>query len=409
LGRNVTESWGVNVIVDITNKDPNKLFRSTHPMDNLFWMETLVSVLEHPKWPDEIFGKIDKKLADRGRYLYEEATWDNPRNPRSEIYCGGTGEPQCNEARISAQKGYCARCHSPVREPVPSDAPNCDPTTDGECEADPPLWQLTLYRLDVLGTDPNDAKNFNARVGTLYPGNGAFRYAFAQSELADNSKPNLGFGIGTGLAFTTQNVMNWWFKRNQRLMDRWVADGVFPNATLGRRIMEGFRENKFRAPLAYPARPMAGYWATAPYLHNHSISNIYELLSPVEERSKSFYIGNTDFDPVKVGYISTWYKRGFKFDSSKAGNSIAGHEFSYKPGDPVKSGVIGPLLDPQDRAAIVEYMKVIDDVPKLSPQEAARRRELLKKMQPYYEGSASGEYQKYEPGYAPLSEAKGRQ
>ena len=244
LGRNVTESWGVNVIVDVINKDPAKLYRSTHPMFDLFWMETLLSVLGHPRWPGGILGAVDDELAKSGKYLYEEAIWDNPRGPKEEIYCGGDGEPECNQERIERQEGYCARCHSPVRE---KSTYTCDPTRDETCTEAPPLWQLTLYRLDVIGTDPNDAKGFNARVGTLSPGTGTLREAFKGSDLADPTKENLGFGIGTGLTFITTNVMDWWFERNQAAMEQWVTDGVFPNVEYGRRIMEGFRSNKFRA------------------------------------------------------------------------------------------------------------------------------------------------------------------
>jgi hypothetical protein len=408
LGRNVTESWGVNVVVDIEADDPAKLFRSTHPLEKLFWIETLLSVLEHPRWPDQIFGPINEQLAERGRYLYEEAIWDNPRNPRDELLCGGdTGVP-CNEERIAKQVGYCARCHSPVREAVNLGAtPPCTPETDPNCKSDPALWQLPLYRLDVIGTDPNDARNFNARVGTLSPGKGTFRTAFAQSPFAVPSKENLDFGIGNGLQFVTTNVMNWWFTRNQPLMEQWVAAGVFPNVPLGRRTMEGFRQNMYRAPLAYPARPMAGYWAAAPHLHNHSVLNMYELLSPVNERSGSFYIGNTEFEPDKLGFESGWFERGFKFDSSQPGNSNAGHEFSHKPGDPPKPGVIGPLLSADDRRAIVEYMKKIDDVPKLSPAETARRRQLLQAMRPFFEGTVDPQYKEDAPTFAPPPEEPG--
>ena len=408
LGRNVTESWGVNVIVDITNQDQSKLFRSTHPMFNLFWIETLISVLEHPHWPDKIFGPIDEKLAERGRYLYEEAVWENPRKPKDELWCGGDGQPACNEDRIANQKGYCARCHSPVRQPVPPGTTSCDPLTDANCKSNPPLWQIPLYKLDVLGTDPNDAKEFNAKVGTMSPGNGTFRVAFGQSPYADKTKSNLGFGIGNGLQFVTTNVMDWWFKRNDGLMAEWVKAGVFPNIPLGRRTMEGFRANSFRAPLAYPARPMAGYWATAPYLHNHSILNMYELLSPVSERASTFYIGNTEFVPEKLGFESGWFERGFKFDSTLPGNSNAGHEFSYRSGEQLKPGVIGPLLSLDDRRAIVEYMKKISDVPPLPPQEVARRRQLLESMKPFFEGKVDPNYVKEDaPAFAPSPEAQG--
>lgn len=45
-------------------------------------------------------------------------------------------------------------------------------------------------------------------------------------------------------------------------------------------------------PLAYKARPLEGMWATPPFLHNGSVPNIYQLLSPVVERSTGFYVGS---------------------------------------------------------------------------------------------------------------------
>jgi hypothetical protein len=403
LGRNVTESWGVNVIVDITNPDPAKLFRSTHPLFKLFWIETLLSVLEHPHWPTDIFPQIDEAKAERGRYLYEEAVWANPRDPRDELYCGGSTGAKCNQERINDQKGYCARCHKPIRETAEASAtPPCDPTKDPNCQSDGTFYQIPLYKLDVLGTDPNDATEFNARVGTMSPGTGTFRDAFAASKYADKSKPNLNFGIGNGLQFVTDNVMDWWFKRNDAEMQAWVKAGVFPSVEAGKRTMDGFRKNDFRAPLAYPARPMAGYWATAPYLHNHSVLNMYELLSPASERASTFYVGNTEFDPYKLGFESGWFEKGFKFDTSTSGNSNLGHEFSAKAGDQPKAGVIGPLLSPEDRMAILEYMKKISDVPPLSPEESARRHQLLKSMEPFFEQQVDPGYKKEEaPDFAP--------
>ena len=58
------------------------------------------------------------------------------------------------------------------------------------------------------------------------------------------------------------------------------------------------------ALFAYKANPAEGMWASPPYLHNGSVPNLYELLSPAKERSKTFYIGR-EFDPVKVGVDTT--------------------------------------------------------------------------------------------------------
>ncbi|MEE8124186.1 MAG: di-heme-cytochrome C peroxidase, partial [Nitrospirales bacterium] len=66
----------------------------------------------------------------------------------------------------------------------------------------------------------------------------------------------------------------------------------------------------------YKGRPLNGIWATAPYLHNGSVPNLYELFLPssckdkhgrqLEEgktcRSKTFTVGNRELDTEKVGF-----------------------------------------------------------------------------------------------------------
>jgi len=169
----------------------------------------------------------------------------------------------------------------------------------------------------------------------------------------------------------------------------------------------GFRKNEFRAPLAYPARPLTGYWATPPYMHNGAIPNLYEVMSPVSERSKSFWTGSQEFDPVKVGYRTDKFEGGFKFDTRRnfpqtteysvrelfsghlrfdrniAGNSNLGHEFrDAAKGTP---GVIGPYLTPHERMAIIEYMKVMPEVKPLDDGSEYRFRiGLLKDMEGEY-------------------------
>lgn len=47
---------------------------------------------------------------------------------------------------------------------------------------------------------------------------------------------------------------------------------------------------------AYKARPLDGVWATPPFLHNGSVPNLFQLLSPAAERSPQFYVGTFEFD-----------------------------------------------------------------------------------------------------------------
>ena len=123
----------------------------------------------------------------------------------------------------------------------------------------------------------------------------------------------------------------------------------------------------------YKPRPLEGVWATPPFLHNGSVPNLYELLSPVEERSPTFFVGRREFDPVKVGYVTKpadGSSGGFWLDTRKVGNLNTGHEFrkGYKPYDPSKpasaqsqGGVIGPALSQQDRMDLIEYLKIHKD------------------------------------------------
>ena len=117
--------------------------------------------------------------------------------------------------------------------------------------------------------------------------------------------------------------------------------------------------------LSYKARPLAGIWATPPFLHNGSVPNIYQLLSPITERDQSFFIGTREFDPVNLGYQTT-ATSGFKFDTLLSGNKNIGHEFRagyvpYKAGNRPQYGVIGPELSPAERMELIEYLKIHQD------------------------------------------------
>jgi hypothetical protein len=104
---------------------------------------------------------------------------------------------------------------------------------------------------------------------------------------------------------------------------------------------------------AYKARPLNGMWATAPYLHNGSVPTLYDLLLPPRKRPKAFYVGSTEFDPEKVGFVTKRSaENSFHFETQDAssdlidGNSNAGHTYGTELSDP-------------DRRALVEYLKTL--------------------------------------------------
>ncbi len=107
---------------------------------------------------------------------------------------------------------------------------------------------------------------------------------------------------------------------------------------------------------AYKARPLDGVWATPPFLHNGSVPNLFQLLSPAAERSPQFYVGTFEFDPKFVGFRTEKFPGGFLLDTRLTGNRNSGHEFR----DGCRqNGVIGRALSPEERWALVEYLKVL--------------------------------------------------
>ena len=82
--------------------------------------------------------------------------------------------------------------------------------------------------------------------------------------------------------------------------------------------------------LVYKAAPLAGVWASAPYLHNASVPTLYDLLLPADQRPKSFTLGNHEYDIKRVGYQTGEYEGGYKFDTTQRGFSNAGHEYGTK-------------------------------------------------------------------------------
>jgi hypothetical protein len=100
----------------------------------------------------------------------------------------------------------------------------------------------------------------------------------------------------------------------------------------------------WRATLGYANRSLRGIWATAPYLHNGSVPTLADLLD-LESRPATFPVGRRAFDTQKVGLlIDTRPGPVATFDTSKPGNSNAGHPFGSK-------------LTSDEKGELVEYLK----------------------------------------------------
>ena len=113
-----------------------------------------------------------------------------------------------------------------------------------------------------------------------------------------------------------------------------------------RLVYQRFRGVSDGPILSYKAGPKEGIWATAPYLHNGSVPNLYELLLPAEERSTAFYVGSREFDPKRVGFETGPASRATLLDTTQRGNSNTGHEY-------------GVSLTDEQRWDLIEYLKTL--------------------------------------------------
>lgn len=281
IGRNVGEVLGTFGHVQLTGPAAD-VGNTTARARELLQFERLLSTLTAPQWPQDILGGIDTGRAARGRLLYSEY-----RN----------GEPSCEY------------CHA-----LP-DASGQYPLTP----ADENLFgvqfiETQMTPLDELGTDPLAAMNFISRVaytGDLAPYLPAPYTGASQLPAAALLSITVGMAVQNSIDRLDPPLSS--AEQAEIIGYRLKAPGLPPYAP--------------RNLMAYKARHLNGIWATAPFLHNGSVPNLYELLLPAAQRSNTFYVGSWQFDPKKVGYVSDRENQTFLFDTTLPGNSNAGHEY----------------------------------------------------------------------------------
>lgn len=244
LERNIGQALGLGAVYDPQTQ------ASTISVENLHTLQVIALKIEPPKWPEDVFGKIDPEKFKRGAKLFQ---------------------------------ARCANCHVTTTGKVPD------------------------LRVSVasIGTDPNRAESFGRPVD-----NRPFDVAIAD------------------------------------LLGR-IKLKLFQDAHLSarqREAMEAGRKPKWRTTGEYACRPLVSAWATAPYLHNNSVPTLYDLLLPAAKRPRTFPVGHREYDPLKLGYVTTQAEGDFLFDTTLPGNHNSGHEY-------------GTALSEADRMDLLEYLK----------------------------------------------------
>lgn len=102
---------------------------------------------------------------------------------------------------------------------------------------------------------------------------------------------------------------------------------------------------KWRTTRRYAPRVLAGVWATAPYLHNNSVPNLWHLFS--SQRPRTFRVDYTRYDTKNVGYALA-SSEGFELETDQTGNSNQGHPWGTK---------LAQDNDNEEKRALIEYLK----------------------------------------------------
>ena len=332
LGRNTGEVLGV-----FADFAPHRLSRrrrlrprssiSRTIPSNFAGLQTLeekIAALRPPPWPREIFG-LDESLAAKGKPLFDancgschavQPSLDLPGLWRTPILAVGTDPKMLKNSQRTAQPGLLLGALMP---PPAIAARIRDPAKAGDLLATAVVGTLLAEALVPPVPPPSKL----VQSGVFRALRGDFAEHFPGENLDTLVDPRL---------------------RATARIDALLKLKPFIDAKLS---------NMFSPPpavgeAAYEARVLEGVWAVAPYLHNGSVPNLWELMKPAKDRKSSFMVGSRIFDPKNVGYAvdESPFKTGaFVADPANAnGNGNGGHEF-------------GAGLTDEERWAIIEYMK----------------------------------------------------
>ena len=293
--RNVGEVVGVfgDLRIEEVTVLGNKKLRYRHHVNisGLERLEEILTTLWSPEWPEELLGELDGSKVKAGEAHYQKK---------------------------------CVQCHSVIRD-------RTDPNRHvGELMVD----------ISETGTDPLAASNpfySKSKTGMLKG------YAMIPLlQILPSHRLIEQFDASALLEFgeeaTTSKV---------------VGNGVLGilREELGLiKVVEGLpayikaaKVNSSDVP-RYKARPLNGLWSSAPFLHNGSVPNLWELLQKPDARVKKFHVGSWKIDAKDVGFDTQPGGNTTEFDTSLPGNSNAGHDY-------------GTDLEDTQKRELIEYIK----------------------------------------------------
>lgn len=317
LARNMGEVVGVfgNLEIDSVSRTVSR-YTSTIQIEALGHLEKWLTDLRSPQWPDNILPKIDSSKALRGKVIYQK---------------------------------NCTSCHMVI---------------DRENESE--KYKAVMTPLNSIGTDSTMAWNVQNHMAKTYIMEGKKKSVLFGDKFGPETRAldiAVNGVIGTILEHPIKSfkagLMAFKEEDRKKLIAKKGLEESMNVEDLKSLLGEysdslKLSEKSIDDTLRYKARPLNGIWATAPYLHNGSVPNLWQLLQKPENRDTSFYVGSREFDPKLVGFEITQAKgttlfRVVKDGKQIPGNSNAGHTY-------------GTDLTDKEKWDLVEYMKTLGSV-----------------------------------------------
>ncbi len=332
-------------------------FESSIDLFNLQRLESHLATLQSPRWPF-------CRSSDTGDYYL-------PTGPDTVSFA----ERQCEGDDVKTNKDMVDKGRLIY-------ARNCQSCHDVIDRSD---WDRLVIGKLVSIEDPESTDIAMAHNSAFYAGKpGNFRDTYQAVDGVGTVVVGDNAPVAQILTATTKGVVatpdpdKWWPRR----IAEWVyslvmtiADNPIKNSVKAGNCKPDTTAQPFNSIQAYRARSLNGIWATAPYLHNGSVPDLYNLLLPVDpmveqcrigkkdtngefimrgwetlgmpqpaQRVTSFRVGSREFEPDKVGFRSDG-DEGFEFRTDIRGNFNVGHEY----------GACG--MTDVDRYNLIEYLK----------------------------------------------------
>jgi hypothetical protein len=275
-------------------------------------LEEQIKKLDAPPWPRDLW-PIDPELAEKGRALFE-----------------ANCSRGCHEKKVTVDHTWVTPVLAVGTDPKMAINAGRTSSTGILVGTVLPLPKIGIFSdsastTDILATTV---------IGTLLA---EIKDAVEQGRVAES-------GVWRAIREDLATLLPG--KTADDLLHLSPADIITVNQRILLRLSSLFQPNPTHP--SYEARVLRGIWATAPYLHNGSVPNLWELMLAPERRSTSFKVGSRKFDPKNVGYATdeTPFKSGTFVVDRQNGNGNGGHDYTQG-------------LSDDDRWAIVEYLKTL--------------------------------------------------